>query len=111
MGKFRIVRVQAIACVGAAMLLGCARPSERIAVELRAQGLDPAFATCVGERMEQRLSVSQLLRLRDVIRRYRARVGERAPIDFSGLMAMAQDIGDPQIPIETVAAGVSCGMR
>lgn len=99
------------ACLCATMLSNCARPSTRIASELQAQGFEPSFARCVGTRMEQRLSVTQLVRLRDALRDYRARVGGSVVIDFGALMAMMQQIGDPQIPLETFGAGLSCGVH
>jgi hypothetical protein len=94
-----------------ATLSGCARPSQRIAAELQQQGFDPAAARCIGDRMEERLTMSQLLRLRAALRHYRDRVGNGPTIDFAGLMTMAQDIGDPRIVVETVGAGITCRAR
>ncbi|RYF19543.1 MAG: hypothetical protein EOO77_09910 [Oxalobacteraceae bacterium] len=99
------------ALTAAMMVSGCVRPSQRIAVELQKQGFDPASARCIGDRMDERLTVSQLLRLRGALQRYRDTVDSRPTVDFAALMTMAQEIGDPQIVLETVGAGLTCGMH
>lgn len=104
-------RLSALSALALVAISGCTRPSQRIAVELQRQGFDPAYAQCMGKRMDERLSVSQLLRLRGALRSYRDQNGDSMRVDFTGLMTMAREIGDPQIVLETVGAGLTCEVR
>jgi hypothetical protein len=52
----------------AALLAGCATPEARLRAGLVDAGLSPPLAQCMAHRMAHRLSLTQLLRLRDLPR-------------------------------------------
>jgi len=54
------------AFVAAAMLAGCATPETRLRDGLVNAGLSPPLAGCMAHRMAGRLSLGQLMRLRDL---------------------------------------------
>ena len=93
----------------AASLCACAGPSGRIAAEMNAQGFDPGFSACVGERLPQRLSTRGLLRVRRALRDYQARGGDRLARDPLGLLQVTASLGDPRLSSALVATGVECG--
>ena len=50
----------------ASLLAACATPEARLRTGLVAAGLSPGLADCMAHRMAHRLSLTQLLRLRDL---------------------------------------------
>ena len=54
------------AFVAAALLAGCATPEARLRAGLVNAGLSPPLAGCMAHRMAGRLSLGQLMRLRDL---------------------------------------------
>ena len=87
------------------LLAGCATPSQRIATALVDRGVPPSQARCMGEKLDDRLSIAQLKRL-DAIRRLN---GGR--IDRMSIPQIANALSDPRdsgLVAEVVRAGVGC---
>ncbi len=95
---------------GALMLAGCATPSDRIATELTRYGLSPSQATCVGDRLEARLSVPQLQQLARAAKAYSTNDANPRQLTAGDLARVSAQINDPGIPIEVASAGASCGL-
>lgn len=96
--------------VATAMLAGCATPSDRIATELTRYGLSADQATCVGERLEARLSIGQLKQLAGAARAYGKNDSSPGQLTVSDLARVSAQISDPQIPVEVATAGANCGV-
>ena len=88
-------------------LAACATPAQRIAEKLEAQGVPPNDARCIGERLEARLSSAQLLRLADIIRLNRDRVGRMTIGEIARLFS---DPHDAAIAAEVLRAGIGCAI-
>jgi len=97
-------------CAGALLLTGCATPSARIATELTRFGLDQNQATCVGGRLEARLSLAQLKQLARAARAYASDDPNPRQLTGGDLARVSAQINDPQIPIEVASAAASCGV-
>lgn len=95
---------------GALMLAGCATPSERIATELMRYGLTQSQATCVGNRLEARLSLAQLQQLARAAKSYSADDENPRQLTAGDLARASAQINDPRIPIQVASAGASCGL-
>ena len=95
---------------GALLLTGCATPSARISTELTRFGLDQNQATCVGDRLESRLSIVQLKQLARAAQVYSRNGPNPRHLTASDLARVAAQINDPQIPIEVASAAASCGV-
>ncbi len=104
--KWQIVKVG----LATAMLAGCATPSDRIATELTRYGLSQSQATCVGERLEARLSVGQLRQLGRAAKAYAQNDPNPGQLTVSDLARVSAQINDSKIPIEIAAAGANCGV-
>ncbi len=96
--------------VGTLLLVGCATPSARIATELTRFGLDQNQATCVGNRLEARLSLAQLKQLARAARAYLSNDPNPRQLTAGDLARVSAQINDPQMPIEVASAAASCGV-
>lgn len=86
-------------------LSGCASPSQKITRALVGYGVPPRQAQCMGDRLGQRLSLGQLLRLQEL-----------TGIDGRKLSGMTirqiadklTDKRDPELVAEFLRAGIAC---
>ena len=73
-----------------ALLAGCATPEARLRAGLVDAGLAPPLADCMARRMADRLSLAQLLRLRDLPR-------ARESVSISEFLHRVRALRDPGI--------------
>ncbi len=88
-----------------AALAACATPADRIAGALSSYGVPDKQARCMGERLQDRLSLGQLKRLNDLAKLNRDRVGK---ISINTLADQLNRDGDPRLVTQVVAAGLHC---
>ena len=91
-------------------LSACATPSDRIADALVAYGIAPHQAQCVGERLEDRLSVGQLQELARYARAYRDNDARPDTLDVTDLIRVASQVHDARVPVELGKAAANCGL-
>lgn len=94
-----------LCCAPLLMLAGCATPAQRIAAKLGEHGVPPRQARCMGERLEQRLSYSQLRRLDQLARVNGDRIGRMSITDIARTFGAPQDAS---LAAEIVRAGIGC---
>ncbi len=87
------------------LLTACSTPAQRITKNLADLGVPPRQAQCMGERLGQRLSVGQLLRLQE-LSGIRAERLQRMSI--RDIAAKLSDEKDPGLVLEIIRAGVGC---
>jgi hypothetical protein len=80
---------------------GCAVPEARLRTGLTNAGLPRPLAACMAERMVDRLSLPQLMRLADLPR---ARTAESLP----QFLRRVRALGDPEILSVTASSGALC---
>jgi hypothetical protein len=91
-------------------LSACATPRERIADALVAYGIPPAEAQCVGTRLEDRLTLSQLQQLSGLARAYRENDPDPQALTANDLLRVASQVEDARVPIEVGKAAANCGV-
>lgn len=89
------------------VVAGCATPAQRIATKLGEYGVPPGQARCMGERLQDRLTVSQLKRLGELGAMTKDRLGQASINDIARLLS---DPRDPTVAIELVRAGIGCAI-
>ncbi len=95
-----------VAMAGLGLLLaGCASPAQRIERKLVEVGVPQGQAQCMGVRLQQRLSASQLRSLDRLSRIDRDRVGRMRVEDIARQLA---ENGDPLVMAEVVRTGIGC---
>ncbi len=95
------------ALFGICLLSGCASPERQLSAGLQDAGLSPRMAACMAHEMTPRLSITQLLRLRDL-----GRATRRDPMRTS-IAQYLHDIralGDPKILTVASAAAINCAL-
>ena len=85
----------------AALLAGCATPEARIRAGLVDAGLSPPLAGCMAHRMAGRLSLGQLLRLRDLPR-------AREALSIGEFLHRVRALHDPDILAVTGSSAALC---
>lgn len=93
----------------AAVLASCAAPSTRISTSLQQYGLDRDRASCVGDRLQANLSISQLQQLGRAARAVPPGT-TRGSLTMGDLLRVAAKIGDPKVPFEVAKAAGNCGV-
>jgi hypothetical protein len=88
-----------------ALLASCATPSQQITRKLTEYGVPPTQARCMGDRLQSRLSISQLQRLGEIGRLNRDRMGRMSVNDIA---ATLNKPGDEVLVAEVVKSGISC---
>lgn len=88
-----------------ALLAACATPSQRISTKLTEYGVPPRQAQCMGDRLEAKLNNRQLLRLGEIGRLNRDRMGRMSVND---IVATLNKPGDEALVAEVVRSGISC---
>jgi hypothetical protein len=88
-------------------LSGCATPSQKIAAKLGEFGVPPRQAQCMGDRLQARLSTSQLRRLGEIAQLNRDRLGR---MSINDIARQLDDPRDPTVVVEVIRAGVGCAI-
>jgi len=91
-------------------LAACATPSDRISDALQGYGLAPQQARCVGDRLQSRLSISQLQELASLARTYRENDPNPGALTPSDLIRVAGGVRDVRVPLEVGKAAAGCGL-
>jgi len=99
-------------CSLVAMLptFGCADASHKISTSLTAYGLDAAQSRCVGDRLEQGLSLGQLEQLGRAARVYSQGDTTQRRLTVSDLLRISKQVTDIKVPIEVAKAAARCGI-
>ena len=88
-------------------IAGCATPAQQIATRLGDYGVPPVQARCMGDRLQQRLSLSQLRRLNEIGKLSSDRMGKMSISEIAGKLT---DPRDPTLVAEFVRAGIGCAV-
>jgi hypothetical protein len=96
-------RVPALALL--ALLAGCATPAQRITTKLTEFGVPQKQAQCMGNRLQANLDSGQLMRLGEIGRLNRDRMGRMSVNDIA---ATLNKPGDEALVAEVVRSGISC---
>ena len=96
-----------IALLAASALSACATPEARLRTGLMDAGLSQPMASCMAQRMTDRLSVTQLRRLSAL-----AKTGDLDPrrTSYDRLIQHIRALGDPEILQVTGAAAIGCSL-
>ncbi len=88
------------------LLLGaCATPAQRITRNLADMGVPPRQAQCMGDRLGQRLSLGQLLRLQELTS---IRMEKLQRMSIRQIADKLTDEKDPGLVAEFLRAGLGC---
>jgi hypothetical protein len=87
------------------LVAACATPSQRISSKLVSYGVPEPQAVCVGDKLEDRLSISQLRRVSEIAKRSRTDAGRVTIAQFA--QALDQP-GDEELVAEVLRAGLGC---
>lgn len=97
------VRFPALATL--VLLAACATPSQRITTKLTEYGVPPKQAQCMGDRLEANLDTRQLVRLGEIGKLNRDRMGQ---MTINDIAATLNKPGDEALVAEVVRSGISC---
>ena len=97
----------ALVLAGLATLAACATPESRIRTALTDAGLPRDTASCMADRMVDKLSVGQLLKLQKISKATDKGLRNLTLRQFGDLVRRA---GDPEILAITTRAGLSCAV-
>jgi hypothetical protein len=97
----------AIAALPAIALAGCATPETRVRTALMDAGVGRPVASCMAQRLVDRLSLGQLQRLSRL-----SRAGDRPVGDMSvtEILRRVRALGDPAIVSVVTTAGLGCAI-
>ena len=87
-----------------ALLAACATPADKITTALIDYGLPEKQARCMGERLQDRLSLPQLQRLSDLARANRG----QGRVSVNALADQLNRDGDPKLVAAVFGAGFAC---
>lgn len=82
----------------------CATPADKITTALTDYGLPAKQARCMGERLQDRLSLAQLNRLGELARQNRG----QGKVSVNQIADQLDRDGDPKLVAAVVGSGVSC---
>lgn len=88
----------------AVVVAACATPADKITAALTDYGLPPKQARCMGDRLQDRLSLAQLERLGDLARANRG----QGKVSVNRIADQLDRDGDPKLVAAVVNAGVGC---
>ncbi len=97
--------IRRLSCSTLLMLAACATPAQRIVTALTGYGVPPAEARCMGDRLQSRLSLSELRRL-EALAKLAPPSGSKVNLD-----ALARALDNPEdrgVAAEVVKAGFAC---
>ena len=104
------MRTLPLACL---LVLGagaCVDPSTSIATELSRYGLDATQAQCVGQRLEDNLSIGQLQQLARAGGALKQGDTTSGRLTAGDLLRASSRIEDPKVAIEVARAASGCGV-
>jgi hypothetical protein len=87
------------------VVAGCATPSQRISSKLVSYGVPEPQAVCVGDKLEDRLSISQLRRVGEIAKSSRNDAGRVTITQFAQALDKP---GDEELVAEVLRAGLGC---
>lgn len=88
-------------------LAACATPQSRVRTGLIDAGLPPSLAGCMADRMVDRLSLTQLRRLKSLGSLDKTEMGR---LSIEGFLHRIRALRDPEIVTVTTRAAVSCAL-
>lgn len=88
----------------AVIVAACTTPADKITSALTDYGLPEKQARCMGERLQERLSLPQLQRLSDLAKANRG----QGKVSVNRLADQLNRDGDPKLVAAVVGAGVGC---
>lgn len=88
-------------------IAGCATPETRVRTALMDAGISRPVATCMAQRMVDRLSLGQLQKLSRLSGMSRTQIGQ---LSVGELLRRARALGDPEIVSVVTTAGVGCAI-
>lgn len=93
----------------ALLLAGCATvsPESRLRAGLMDAGLSPRLATCMAERMVDRLNITQLRRLQSLASLRKTDLGT---LSVDRFLYKVRALDDPEIFLVTSKAAISCAL-
>ena len=103
MNRFAPVFLAALALAGCAMI----SPRERVHAELLHAGIKPRMASCLADRLVDRLSIGELKQLGRAAKLPRKDVGAMSIDELAGRLGA---IGDPHIVSVVTSAGIGCAI-
>lgn len=87
------------------LVAGCSTPSQRISSKLISYGVPEPQAVCVGDKLDDRLSIAQLQRIGQIAKRSRNEAGQVTITQFARALDKP---GDEQLVAEVLRAGLGC---
>jgi predicted Zn-dependent protease len=88
-------------------IAGCATPETRVRTALMEAGISRPVASCMAQRMVDRLSLAQLQKLSRLSGMSRTQIGQ---LSVGELLRRARALGDPEIVSVVTTAGVGCAI-
>lgn len=88
-------------------LSACATPESRVRTALLDAGLSKPIATCMAQRMVDRLSLAQLQRLSRLSGLGSTRISDLTVGEF---LRKTRELGDPEIVAMVTTAGLGCAI-
>lgn len=88
-------------------LSACASPESRVRTALLDAGLSRPVATCMAQRMVDRLSLGQLQKLSRLSGISKTQIGQ---LSVGELLRRAKALGDPEILTVVTTAGLGCAI-
>ncbi len=92
---------------GLVTLASCATPESQLGSALQSAGLSPRVSGCMAERMVDRLSIGQLLKLRSLGSLGDRPVGELSAREFT---RKVRALGDPEILSVATSSLAACSL-
>ena len=87
------------------LLTACSTPAQRITKNLAELGVPPRQAQCMGDRLGQRLSIGQLMRLQELTN---IRMEKLQRMSIRQIADKLTDEKDPGLVAEFLRAGIGC---
>lgn len=94
----------AAALVFGLLVAACSTPADKITAALTDYGLPAKQARCMGERLQDRLSLAQLKRLSELAQANRG----QGKVSVTKIADQLNRDGDPRLVAAVVGAGVGC---
>jgi hypothetical protein len=106
MTEFKIVRL-ILAALPLLALSACATPETRVRTALLDAGLSRPVASCMAQRMVDRLSLGQLQKLSRLSGIGKTEIGK---LTVGELLRRTKALGDPEILTVVTTAGLGCAI-
>ena len=94
--------------IAVAMLTACATPETRVRTALMDAGLSKPIASCMADRMVDRLSLIQLNKLSGL---KKLRDKDMRKLSVDGCLKRARSLQDPEILGVVSSSGLSCAVK